>query len=124
MRGHGRTAVPMLRDGGVSITRLACRLVLLFVLLCLNDKVLAQADPSEPAKSPERSSFQARVDAAALALRDSDPRFQSLSPVAARRLVEFTSGNMLFVALHELGHAVITQMGLPVLSYRLISSSR
>jgi hypothetical protein len=29
--------------------------------------------------------------------------------------VEFVAGNMLFVLLHELGHAAITEMGLPVL---------
>jgi Putative metallopeptidase len=87
----------------------------LFVLLCLSDKVLAQPNASPPVKSPELSAFQAKVDAAALALRETDPRFKSLSPAAAQSLVEFVSGNMLFVLLHELGHAVITQMGLPVL---------
>jgi len=29
--------------------------------------------------------------------------------------MEFVAGNMLFVLLHELGHAAITEMGLPVL---------
>lgn len=105
----------MLRDGRVSIARLTCGLVLLFVFLFLSDKVFAQPDPSQPAKSPDLSAFQVKVDAAARALRESDPRFKSLSPVSAQRLVEFVSGNMLFVLLHELGHAVITQMGLPVL---------
>jgi hypothetical protein len=104
-----------LRGRRVSITWLTCRLLLLFALLCLSDKVFAQPGVSQPAKSPELTTFQSRVDAAALALRENDPRFKSLSPVAAQRLVEFVSGNMLFVLLHELGHAVITQMGLPVL---------
>jgi hypothetical protein len=117
MRGHGRAfrSAPISRDGGVSLTRLACRFLLLCVLLCLSGKVFAQPEPSPPVKSPELSAFQSRVDAAALALREGDPRFKSLSPLAAQRLVEFVSGNMLFVLLHELGHAVITQMGLPVL---------
>jgi hypothetical protein len=105
----------MLRDRRVSITRLTFRLLVLFVLFGLGDEVLAQPDLSRLAKSPEPSGFQAKVDAAALALRDSDPRFKSLSPVAAQGLVEFVLGNTLFVLLHELGHAVITQMGLPVL---------
>jgi hypothetical protein len=104
-----------MRDSGVSIARVTSRLLLLFALLCVSDKVFAQADPSQPAKSPDLLAFQAKVDAAALALRESDPRFKNLSPVTAQRLVEFVSGNMLFVLLHELGHAVITQMGLPVL---------
>jgi Putative metallopeptidase len=117
MRGQGRAfaSAPILRAGRVSISRLSCGLVLLFVLLCVGDEAFAQPNLSEPAKSPELSAFQTRVDAAALAVRDSDPRFKGLSPIAAQGLVEFVSGNMLFVLLHELGHAVITQMGLPVL---------
>jgi Putative metallopeptidase len=116
MRRRGRVfaSAPILRDGA-SIARLTCRLVLLFVFLCLGEEAVAQPSPPQPARSPELSAFQAKVDAAALALRDSDPRFKRLSPDAAQRLVEFVSGNMLFVLLHELGHAVITQMGLPVL---------
>jgi hypothetical protein len=116
MRGQGRifASVPILRGGEVSIAALACCVVLLLVLLCISDKAFAQPQRSA-GKSPEPSAFQTRVDAAALALRESDPRFKSLSPAAAQRLVEFVSGNMLFVLLHELGHAVITQMGLPVL---------
>jgi hypothetical protein len=116
MRGHERASASVpIRRGGASITRLGFSLVLLLALLCLGDKAFAQPDLSPPAKSPELSAFQSRVDAVVLALRESDPRFKSLSPEAAQGLVEFVSGNMLFVLLHELGHAVITQMGLPVL---------
>ncbi len=85
------------------------------MLLCLGGAAVAQPDLSQPAKAPELAAFQAKVDAAATALRERDPRFKDLSPDAAQGLVEFVSGNMLFVLLHELGHAVITQMGLPVL---------
>jgi Putative metallopeptidase len=105
----------MLQGGRVSISRLTRGLVLLLGFLCLSDTVFAQPDLSQQAKPQEPSAFQAKVDAAALALRESDPRFKSLSPESAQKLVEFVSGNMLFVLLHELGHAVITQMGLPVL---------
>jgi hypothetical protein len=117
MQGHGRTSisVPILRGGGISIARLVRRLLVLPLLLCLGDEAFAQPHPLQPAKAPELSAFQSKVDAAALALRDGDPRFKSLSPQSAQRLVEFVSGNMLFVLLHELGHAVITQTGLPVL---------
>jgi hypothetical protein len=116
MSGQGPTfaSLPILRDGGVSIARLVCCFLLLLVV-CLGDKALAQPAPPQPATSPKLSAFQSRVDAVVLALRESDPRFKSLSPAAAQGLVEFVSGNMLFVLLHELGHAVITQMGLPVL---------
>jgi hypothetical protein len=116
MKGHGRTfaSVPILR-GGAAIARLTYRFFPLLVLLCLSDAAFAQPDVSPPAKSSELAAFQSRVDAAALALRERDPQFKDLSPESAQSLVEFVSGNMLFVLLHELGHAVITQMGLPVL---------
>jgi hypothetical protein len=70
---------------------------------------------SQSAKLPGLPVFESRIDAAAIVLRDSDPRFKNLPPESVRRLVEFVSGNMIFVLLHELGHAAITQMGLPVL---------
>jgi hypothetical protein len=71
--------------------------------------------PPEAAYKAELQKFQARIDAAALALRDSNPQLKSLSPKYLQGLAEFVSGNMLFVLLHELAHASITQMGLPVL---------
>jgi hypothetical protein len=91
---------------------------LLFTALCPSKIVNAQPVNAQPAPSPsaQASAFQSRIDAAALALRSGDPRFKDSSPESVKRLVEFVSGNMLFVLLHELGHAVITQMGLPVLA--------
>ena len=59
--------------------------------------------------------FQTRIDAAAQALRESNPRFKGLSPKYVQERAEFVSGNMLFVLLHEMAHVAITQMGLPVL---------
>ena len=118
MRGHERAfaSVPIRRDGGVSITRLSLPSSFCCSRCCASaTKRLPSRTFPQPAKSPELSAFQSRVDAVVLALRESDPRFKSLSPEAAQGLVEFVSGNMLFVLLHELGHAVITQMGLPVL---------
>jgi hypothetical protein len=55
------------------------------------------------------------VEAAAAAVRESNPKFKGSSPEYVQGLVEFVSGNMLFVLYHELAHATITQMGLPVL---------
>ncbi len=117
MKGDGRTfaSAPIRRNRRASIARLTSRFLLLLVFLSVGDEAFAQQELSPPAKSPELSAFQSRLDAAALALRERDPRFKDLSPEAAQNLVEFVSGNMLFVLLHELGHAVITQMGLPVL---------
>ena len=71
--------------------------------------------PPEAAYKEESGKFQARIDGAALALRDSNPQMKSLSPKYIQGLAEFVTGNMLFVLLHEMAHASITQMGLPVL---------
>ncbi len=103
---------------------------LFFVTLITLFAVVAQSDPSSPNASPLPQSqpspppeaaygvgtnrFQERVDAASRALHD-DPQFKHLSPRYLQGLVEFVSGNALFVLLHELGHAAITEMGLPVL---------
>jgi hypothetical protein len=71
--------------------------------------------PPEAGQRAEASGFQARINAAALALRESNPRFKNLTPQYVQGIAEFVSGNMLFVLLHEMAHAAITQMGLPVL---------
>jgi hypothetical protein len=89
--------------------------LLFFVLVCGMEPGIAQAPPLQSANSPQPSDFQARIDAAALVFRDSDPRLKGASQEYLQGLAEFVSGNMLFVLLHELGHAAITQMGLPVL---------
>jgi hypothetical protein len=74
----------------------------------------SEAVPSEAAYRGT-GGFQAKIAAAALALRDSDPKLKQLSPQRAQALAEFIVGNMLFVLMHETAHAAITQMGLPVL---------
>jgi Putative metallopeptidase len=43
------------------------------------------------------------------------PRMKNLSEEQREKLVEFVAGNMLFVMLHELGHAAMHEMGLPIL---------
>jgi hypothetical protein len=91
-------------------------LVLLFALMTGAGPVAAQPAPSQSSASPRSpappGTFQARIDVAARALRESNPRFKNLSPEYVQGLAEFVSGNMLFVLLHELAHAAITQMGL------------
>jgi hypothetical protein len=104
---------------GIVLPRLSWRFVLLFVLVFGTEAIAQQPAPSDlsaPPQSPASpGKFQARIDAAARALRDGNPRFKNLSPQYVQGLVEFVSGNMLFVLLHEMAHASITQMGLPVL---------
>jgi Putative metallopeptidase len=76
----------------------------------------AAQSPTSPEAAPrtESGKFQARIEEAARALA-ANPRFKNLSPKYLQGLAEFVSGNMLFVLLHELAHAAITEMGLPVL---------
>ena len=123
---------------GVQIPGL-CWWVPLLVMWCCAEPALAQPASSQPAPSqpavaespsaapalaeappPETAyrgtgRFQAKIDAAALALRDSDPKLKPLSPKRVQAIAEFVVGNMMFVLLHETAHTAITQMGLPVL---------
>jgi Putative metallopeptidase len=106
---------------GIALRRLWGRLVLFFVLMFGTGPVFAQPTPSQSPAPPEAAheaesgKLQARIDAPALALRESNPRLKNLSPEYVQKLAEFVSGNMLFVLLHEMAHVAITQMGLPVL---------
>jgi len=70
---------------------------------------------SESADTAKSGNFQTRIDAAAQALREGNPRFKGLSPKYVQGRAEFVSGNMLFVLFHEMAHVAITEMGLPVL---------
>ncbi len=57
---------------------------------------------------------QERLGTAAEAMKG-HPRLKNMSHDKRKALVEFVTGNTLFVMMHELGHAVISQMRLPVL---------
>jgi hypothetical protein len=107
--------------GGTSPYWLFLRLVPLCLLVFAMEPLLAQPAPSQStapagaAQPAESGGFQDRIDAAVLALRASDPKLKDPPKPYVQGLAEFVSGNMLFVLLHELGHASITQLGLPVL---------
>ena len=62
----------------------------------------------------QQDGFQPKLDAAASAL-DRYPRFKGLSPEHRELIAAFMAGNTLFIALHELSHAVTSQMQLPAL---------
>jgi hypothetical protein len=81
---------------------------LLLILLLATTPVLAEASPPGP------ESFQARIDEAGRAL-ENDLGLRSHEPQQRQELSEFVAGNMLFVLLHELGHALVAEMALPVL---------
>jgi hypothetical protein len=89
-------------------TRARALLFLPFLLI-----LTARPGVAQPTAS-DAEQFQARINATATAL-GSNPRYKNLSPQYRQRLVEFVAGNMLFVLVHELGHAAISELGLPVL---------
>lgn len=58
--------------------------------------------------------FQDGIDEAAREL-GKEPRLRRLTPQQRRARAEFVFGNMLFVAIHELGHALVSELDLMVL---------
>jgi hypothetical protein len=44
-----------------------------------------------------------------------DPRFKGVPEHKVRERIEFVAGNLIFAAIHEVGHMLISEMGLPVL---------
>jgi len=85
------------------------------------EPLFAQPAPSQSPAPPEIAyraewgELRARIDAAALALCEGNPRFRNPFPKYVQELAEFVSGNMLFVLLHEMARVSITQLRLPVL---------
>src|SRR5262249_38750744 len=67
-----------------------------------------QSAPSESVQ------FQARIEEAAKALA-SYPPLKNVSDQKRQQLTEFVVANTLFAFVHEIGHAVIHEMELPVL---------
>ena len=68
-----------------------------------------------PAPSQQAThSFHAKVDEAVRAFAN-EPAFKRIAAEKRLALVEFVVGNVLFVAAQEMGHALIAEMGLPVL---------
>jgi hypothetical protein len=58
--------------------------------------------------------FKTRIDESVRGLGN-NARLKGIPPNRREELAEFVSGNMLFVLLHELGHATIGELDLPVL---------
>jgi hypothetical protein len=71
---------------------------------------LASAQTTEP----DRSTWPQRIEAAAKAALN-NPRLKGLTEQQRLDRVEFVAGNTLVLLLHELGHAHIAEMHLPVL---------
>jgi Putative metallopeptidase len=66
------------------------------------------------AEGPPAAVFHSRMEEVARVL-ENEPRFKQLSSQHGQALSEFIVGNMLFVTAHEMGHAVMGEMQIPVL---------
>jgi Putative metallopeptidase len=86
--------------------RARCCSVFLFASLCLAAPAAAQSLIEEE--------FDRRVRETAALIADY-PRIAGLTGEEKQKLVEFVSGNLLFVFGHEAGHALISEMGIPVI---------
>ena len=84
-----------------------------------------QAAPPPPSASQQaarpRTPAQENMREFRLRIRDyakfvaQHPRIKNLSEEQREKLIQFVAGNMLFVLLHELGHAAMQEMALPIL---------
>ena len=86
---------------------------------CLTGAMTAAAlmvsAPGAIAQPPDRlAKFRAGIEEAIKAM-DNVPKLKKLAPQARRELVEFVIGNTLFVMAHEMGHALMYEMNMPVL---------
>jgi hypothetical protein len=81
------------------------------LIACL---VLALTTVPAVTSAGEVSILEPRIDAAAETLMG-EPRLRHMPAAERAAIVRFVTGNLLFVVLHELGHGLITEMGLPVL---------
>jgi DNA-binding Xre family transcriptional regulator len=74
----------------------------------------AQPAPSATPAAPSPAVPQGKMAAGAREL-GTDQRLKGMSQAQQMDMIEFVVGNMLFVGFHELGHALIHELGLPVL---------
>lgn len=80
--------------------------------LCAQPFRASTAPPPSP--SPEsRQSFQALIGEQARLLAR-NPRLRRVAPGGQQALAEFVVGNLLFVAMRELGNAVVSEISLPL----------
>ena len=83
--------------------------------------VLAQSSHLPPTV-PASAALQARIAEFEQRIVDlagakaGEPKMRRLSPQQRKARVEFVIGNIFFVAMHELGHAVISELEVPVLA--------
>jgi len=82
--------------------------MLLMVALVSASPLHAQKAAAEPKR------MRAGIESAITEMAG-DARMKKMSQQEQRDLVEFVAGNMLFVGFHEIGHALVSELHLPVL---------
>ena len=92
--------------------RIACRRYLTGAMIVA--ALIVNVPTATAQLAPQKAQIAAGIDEAVKAL-DTVPRLKELSSEAKRQLVEFVTGNTLFVVAHELGHGLINEMHMPVL---------
>jgi hypothetical protein len=75
--------------------------------------VIISAAPSAQAEQAGPS-LEQRVNESVRMLAN-EPRFKGISDEERRARIEFVTGNVLYALVHEVGHMLIQEMGLPVL---------
>ena len=110
MKSRPRFQIPIaLRNAGLGV---------LWLALCLNAGIaFAQTvapAATEPSRPPLEAGLEARFDAVVLELAN-DPRFEDHSEQRRRDMIEFITGNVIFAVVHEVGHMLVHELGLPVL---------
>jgi DNA-binding Xre family transcriptional regulator len=108
---------------GMGALRRACALLILSI--CAAAPALSQPAPSSAPTVPSPTTPSSAAPSATPApsgkmsagARElgTDQRLKGMSQAQQMDMIEFVVGNMLFVGFHELGHAVIHELGLPVL---------
>ena len=86
------------------------------LLLGLFASVAIAAAPAaaEQSRPPLEAGLGAGLEAAVREAAN-DPRFKGQSEQQRRDIIEFVAGNVIFAVAHEVGHMLISEMGLPVL---------
>ena len=115
----------MLRQIIASVCKVSTRVLgfsLALVIFGLSaGPVLAQEAPRLPPTVPASPALQARIAEFERRLvelagaKAGEPKMRRLSPQERKARIEFVIGNIFFVAMHELGHAVVSELEVPVL---------
>jgi len=89
---------------------------MLLVAMLLMAVLVSAAPLHAQTAAPESQRMRARMENAITEM-GGDARMKKMSEQEQRDLVEFVAGNMLFVGFHEMGHALISELHLPVLGH-------